>query len=97
MSVPKFLQPYLASYDLNQLNVKKDKKLIIREVLNKGNYKALTWLGKTYSRKELKEVIASPTRGMWMRSVLSYWLQIFNIRLPKKTFEEAILNLNPRE
>jgi len=97
MSVPKFLQPYLASYDLNKLDATKDRNLIIREVLNKGNHKALVWLGKNYSRKELKGVIVSPTRGMWMRSILSYWLKIFNIKLPKKTFEEAIVNLNPRE
>ena len=84
MSLPRFLQPCLASYNLDLLDIKKDKKLIIREILNKGNHKALTWLGKTYSRRELKEVIGSPTRGMWMRSVLSYWLQIFDIRLSKK-------------
>ena len=97
MSVPKFLQPYLASYELRYLDTKRDRDLIIREILNKGNHKALTWLGKIYTRSDLRQVITFPTRGMWMRSILSYWLRIFNVRLSKKTFEEAIVNLNPRE
>lgn len=95
MALPKFLQPYLASYDLAKLDVKRDKKLIITQVLNKGNYPALQWLGRTYSRKEIKEAITSPTPGMWLKSTLSYWLKIFNLKLDKKTFNQAVLNLRP--
>jgi CRISPR/Cas system endoribonuclease Cas6 (RAMP superfamily) len=96
MALPKFLQPYLASYDLSKLDIKGDKKLIITEVLNKGNYQALRWLGKTYSQKEIKKVVSSPTRGMWMRSILDYWLKYFDIKIPKFTYELAILSLDPR-
>lgn len=95
MALPKFLQPYLASYDLNRLDPKQDGQLIITQVLNKGNYRALRWLGKTYSQKEIKETISSPTPGMWLKSILLYWLKIFDIRLPKKVFREAILDLRP--
>lgn len=95
MALPKFLQPYLASYDLTKLDIKQDKKLIITQILNKGNYQALQWLGKTYSRKEIKEAISSPTPGMWLKSTLLYWLKIFGIKLDKKTFNRAALNLRP--
>jgi len=57
MALPKFLQPYLASYDLSELDIKKDRELIITELLNKGDSRALSWLGKTCSQKEIKEVI----------------------------------------
>ncbi|MBL7150503.1 hypothetical protein ISS86_01080 [Candidatus Microgenomates bacterium] len=93
--VPKFLQPYLASYDLTELDIKRDKELIITEILNKGNDKALRWLGKVYSQKEIKKVISSPVRGMWLKNILSYWQKIFNIKLDKKIFKEAILDLRP--
>lgn len=96
MGLPKFLQPYLASYDLSQLDVEQDKELIITEVLNKGNYMALEWLGKNYSGKEIKRVVAVPTRGMWFRSVLGYWQKIFDIKLPKQVFDRAVINLRPR-
>lgn len=94
MALPKFLQPYLASYDLKALNKEEDKELIVTQVLNRGDDEALRWLGKTYSQKEIRETISSPTRGVWMKSVLSYWLKIFNLKLDKRTFNRAIINLN---
>ena len=95
MALPKFLQPYLASYDLSELDIKKDRELIITELLNKGDSRALSWLGKTCSQKEIKEVISNPIKGMWMESILSYWLRILNVKLPEKTFKQALINLHP--
>ena len=95
MTLPKFLQPCLPSYNLTKLDIKHDKEVIITQVLNKGNYRALQWLGKTYSQKEIKKVISSPTPGMWLKSILLYWLKIFNLKLDKKILNRAILNLRP--
>lgn len=95
MALPQFLQPCLASYDLSQLDTKRDKKLIITEVLNKGNYQDLRWLGQTYTQDEIKSVVASPMRGMWLRSVLVYWLRIFDLKLKNSVFHEAIIDLSP--
>ena len=93
--LPQFLQPCLASYDLRELDLKEDKRLIITQVLNKGNDEDLRWLGKNYSKKEIKETITSPIRGMWLEKVLSYWQKIFNLNLSKETFNRAVLNLRP--
>jgi hypothetical protein len=97
MPLPQFLQPYLASYDLSALDVEADKELIITEVLNKGNFEALAWLTRAYSEEDIRKVLASPDRGMWMESVLSYWLKIFNIRLPDAKYKQAIVDLSPRQ
>lgn len=94
MSLPSFLQPNLPSYDLKTLNLKRDKKLIITSILNRGDYKAMTWLGENYSKKDIAEIISQPTRGMWMKSVLSYWLKIFSLNLEKEVFDNAVINLN---
>lgn len=95
MALPKFLQPCLASYDLSQLDIKRDHELIITEVLNKGNYRDLRWLGQTYTQDEIKSVVASPMRGMWLRSVLVYWLRIFDLKIPEAVLRKAIINLAP--
>lgn len=95
MALPSFLQPYLPSYDVTRLEIEKDKRLIITEVLNKGDFRALSWIGKTYSKEEIQRVITIPMRGMWLRSVLLYWLRIFDLSLPEKTLREALLNLEP--
>lgn len=95
MTIPKFLQPILASYRLNALDKDKDREIVITEVLNKGDGKALKWLGKIYSQEEIKKTIASPRRGMWARSVLLYWLKIFDIDyLSNEKVERALINLN---
>ena len=96
MALPKFLQPCFLSYDLKSLGKERDKKLIITQILNHGTGRDIRWLGKNYSQKEIKEVILSPTRGMWMKSTLDYWLRYFNIKIPKFNYELAILSLDPR-
>lgn len=95
MAIPKFLQPYLASYELSSLDIEKDKDVIITEILNKGDGKALSWLAKTYTREELRKVVSSPIRGLWMKSVLKYWQRILDINIPQDKFKRAILDLNP--
>lgn len=94
MALPKFLQPYLAGYDLRYLDSEKDRELIITQILNRGDDEALRWLSRNYSRNEIKQVVFSPTRGMWLRSILSYWLKIFGLKLDKKVFNQAIIDLN---
>lgn len=94
MSVPSFLQTYLASYDLSGLDVKIDKNLIITEILNKGNKEAYSWLYENYSKSDIQEVISKPTRGMWLKGILQYWLKMFNLTLNKHQFEKAELNIN---
>jgi len=94
MTVPKFLQSSLASYDVSKLNVEKDKNLIITEVLNKGDEDALRWITSNYSKKDLKQVISSPIKGFWLKKTLEYWLKIFDIKLDGKTFKNSVINLN---
>lgn len=95
MALPKFLQPCFPSYDLKSLDIRKNKKLIITQVLNFGTEKDLKWLSKNYSKKDLKQVIVKPDRGVWLKDVLLYWQKILNLKIPKKDFQEAILDINP--
>jgi len=94
MSLPKFLQPYLASYELSSLDVKRDRDLIVTEVLNKGDDKAVRWLGRVYSRDDIKQVVKNPVRGMWLENNLKYWLVIFDLNLSAKKLQDAVINLN---
>lgn len=95
MAIPNFLQTYFASYELSSLDIKRDKDLIITEILNKGDEKAVRWLGGNYTAKDIKSVVSKPTRGMWLESTLNYWLKILSINLPPEIKKKAIINLNP--
>lgn len=94
MGLPRFLQSCFPSYALASLNKTKDKKLIITQVLNYGTGREIEWLGKNYSKKEIKEVIRFPASGMWMKSVLLYWLKLFDVKLNRDNFNKAVINLN---
>lgn len=94
--IPAFLKSCLWSYDLSRLDKKKDKRLIITQIINYGDNKQLSWLKKNYSQKEVKEVISHPNRGLWFREKLRFWLGFFNVMIDPLEFEVAILDLNPR-
>ena len=98
MALPKFLEPFLPSYDISKMDLKDpyDKKLIIEAILNGGTMKEIKWLFKTYNLDEIKNVLRNPRRGCWDRRVLNYWTKIFEIKLPKIIYEVAILSLRPR-
>lgn len=95
---PKLLQICLPSYNLKKMDLrnKRDKEEIIIQVLNIGNVKAVKWLFKTYSKREIKRVLLSPERGVWFAKSLNYWQQILGVSIPKALFEKAIINILPQ-
>jgi len=88
--IPKKMKWLFWSYDIESLDLKKDKDYIITQVLNYGTWEDLKWLFKIYSEKEIKEVVKNPRRGVWFRKVLNFWTKIFNIKLKKEVFNKAI-------
>ncbi len=97
MALPKFLQPFLPSYDISKMDLDDlyDKKLIIEAVLNQGTTKEIKWLFVTYSTREIKNVLKNPSRGCWNPRVLNFWTKFFRIKINPIIYEIAILDLNP--
>lgn len=54
--LPKFLQPYLWSVKVEELDPQKDKVYIINQILAFGDIEALGWLLKNYSIQEIRNV-----------------------------------------
>jgi hypothetical protein len=90
LKIPKRMKWLFWSYDIDSLDLKRDKDYIIPQVLNYGTWEDLKWLFKVYSRKEIKKAIKYPRRGVWFRKVLNFWTKIFNVKLKKEVFEKAI-------
>lgn len=91
--VPRRFQRALWSYNISKMDLKKDKKEIITQVLNYGDWEDLKLLFKLYPEKDIKKVVKNPRRGVWFEKVLNFWTTIFNIKLKKKVFERAIFKL----
>ena len=93
--IPPKMRWLFWSYDINSLDLEKDRDYIISQVLNYGTWDDVRWLLKTYSEEEIKKIVKKPQRGLWFEKVLNFWTTIFNIRLKKDVWQKAILNINP--
>lgn len=94
-SIPACIAHCLWSYDLSSIDAKRDRDLIITQVLNYGDWKGLKWLFQTYPEREIKNIIAHPRRGLWFKQVLNFWCLMLNIKLPAEVRERAIFRLGP--
>ena len=77
-------KPFLWSYDVAKLDLKKDKKRIITNILNWGTKETTDLIFQIYTDEEIKEAIKEPLPGEWNDKSLNYWSIIFNLK-PKKT------------
>lgn len=78
--LPNFLQPYLWSYDLDQLDLERDREVIITNILNLGNEMAVKWLFAAYPKKLIKETIENAKSGFWHDKSLKFWSLIFGLQ-----------------
>ena len=95
MSLPKFLQPYLASYNLEKLDENDPgvSNEVITQVLNLGDDRAVRWIFKNYTLKEIRNTVEKPQRGVWFEESLNYWSKVLKIKRIEN-YDQAILNMN---
>lgn len=79
-AVPKEFKAHLWSYNFSIMDLEKDKKRIITNVLNRGTKKETDILRKIYSSKDIEEVIKNPKSGEWDKKSLNYWSKFFGIK-----------------
>ena len=78
--IPPFLQPFLWSYDIEKLDLLRDKKRIITNVLNLGTAQATKWLFETYSKEDIKEALINPLSGEWNKKSLNLWGLVLSVK-----------------
>lgn len=84
--IPDFLRPYLWSYDIKALDLKKHKKTIIFQILNYGSKRATDWLFSTYNKKEIVEVANSVPQTGWSKKSLKLWSVVLGINPKEQRF-----------
>jgi len=89
MMIPPFIQPFLWSYNVEKLDLSRDKKRIITNILNLGTTQATKWLFETYSKEDIKEALIHPLSGEWNRKSLNFWGLVLNIK-PDLTNQRVI-------
>ncbi len=88
--LPKSVQPFLWSSDLKKIDLQRDKKRIILNLLNLGSKKATDWLFIFYSKAVIKKTLINyGARGELSAKSLNYWNLILNID-PKKLIKSRL-------
>jgi hypothetical protein len=83
--IPHYVAPFLWSYDIEKIDLERDKNRIVINVLNLGTKGATEWLFSKYSKEEIKNIVSSSLSGEWNKKSLHYWRLILDITTPLKT------------
>lgn len=94
-TIPETLRHIFWSYDIDALDLQRDKRLIIAQVLNRGNGAAIRWLRTIYPENDLRAVVSAPQRGQWFPQVLTFWATILHIELSRTLYQKALRILDP--
>jgi len=78
--IPEFVRPFLWSYDIDALDISRDKKRIITNVLNLGTSQATNWLFSTYAREDIKDCLTNPLPGEWNNKSMALWSLLFEVQ-----------------
>lgn len=78
--IPEYIQPFLWSYDIAKMDLQKNKKIIILNILNLGDEKSVKWLFDVYKKEEIKKVVENSSLGEWNKKSLNFWKLFFTIK-----------------
>ncbi len=70
--LPKFLQPFLWSVKIDDLDIKKDKVYVVNQILAFGDIEALKWLFNNYSFAAIKRVFLSRSMRIYRDSAFNF-------------------------
>jgi len=87
---PKLIQQFLWFSDLKKIDLQRDKKRIILNLLNLGSKKATDWLFDFYPKAEIKKTLINyGAKGELSAKSLNYWNLVLNID-PKKLIKSRL-------
>jgi len=78
--IPRFIQPFLWSYDINALDLSRDKKRIITNVLNFGTKEATDWLFEVYTKDDIRDCLIHPLSGEWNNKSMVFWSFLLGVQ-----------------
>ncbi|MDD4625124.1 MAG: hypothetical protein WCX23_00580 [Candidatus Paceibacterota bacterium] len=84
--IPKVIRPFLWSNNLDEMDLQRDKKRIILNILNIGTKPATDWLFDFYPKSEIVKIIVEyGAKGELSEKSLNYWTLMLDIPFKKLT------------
>ena len=81
--LPKTIEKFLWSSNINKLDLEKNKERIILNVLNLGDKTATNWLFGQYQQNDIKKTIINYGAKELSPKSLNYWQLILKIKSGK--------------
>ncbi len=79
--IPDAVASCLWSYDLDKLDVERDKSLIIKQVLDFGSKEATDWVRERYDDTLIRSVIEKNPASAWRsKKSLALWSLAYNAK-----------------
>ena len=92
--LPRRLQAKLWSSDLQNVDVERDKTMIIHKVLAYGTMDDIYWLIDEYDKKELRDGFLSSPMNLYTRSALNFAKNIIsgldNIKIDESKYVKTL-------
>ncbi len=82
--IPASVKTILWSYDSSKIDLNKDKKTIVGQVLNFGSEEGVLWLFATYGKDEIARIASTIPSTTWDRKSLKFWSLVLQINPPSK-------------
>lgn len=82
--IPRKIRQFLWSYNVDNMDIKNDCKIIIFNILNYGDFASIKWLFKNYQKKEIIKNANVFPETSWNKKSLNFW-KIFLGISPKKS------------
>jgi len=87
VTIPKKLQPILWSTNVELLDIERDKRYIINQVLIYGTLDEIKWLFDAYSKREVVRVFLTRPSKQYPKEVY-YFIKNFILSLKDKILDE---------
>ncbi len=79
-NLPKFFKSILWSYDFSLVDPQKNKKRIIINSINYGEWKHLKWIIDYYGKDQVKKIIKNTPKTEFLKSPLALITLLLNIK-----------------
>lgn len=74
--IPKSFKPFLWSYKVEDLDLQKNKSIIIGSILNLGGRDAVKDMFKIYSKQEILEVLNKQKISIFNKKSYNFWKKV---------------------
>ncbi|MDD5221379.1 MAG: hypothetical protein PHV47_02140 [Candidatus Pacebacteria bacterium] len=78
--LPLFFKPILWSYVFSSIDAEKNKRTIIVNTINHGNWHHWTWIAKYYGAERIREIMEEIPRSEFSPQALKLAMVVFNIK-----------------